>query len=215
MYIVMSLLLLRPQEVKVSSSTTTTPAAAVCGSVEHVLQERIVMYNTAITNAKAAGESAKARRYDRGLKVPKIFLHLIVLSLPVPLGESRFFFITYFFIYTFKFLILLIFGIYLLLLLLWLLFLLFVIVFLPQTLQSMLAAVRKGGKINEAEIPPPVASGNCGNAVPPSAPPTSSPSPPEHHEESDSAVETSPVSPENISVSTLPVRMSADLNLNL
>lgn len=64
----MPLLLLRPQEVKVSS---TTPEAAVCGSVEHTLQERIVMYNTAIANAKAAGESAKARRYDRGLKVPK------------------------------------------------------------------------------------------------------------------------------------------------
>ncbi|XP_060762527.1 coiled-coil and C2 domain-containing protein 1B [Neoarius graeffei] len=126
-----------PQEVKVSS---TTPEAAVCGSVEHTLQERIVMYNTAIANAKAAGESAKARRYDRGLK----------------------------------------------------------------TLQSMLAAVRKGRKINEAEIPPPVASGICSNAVPPSAPPTSAPSPSEHHEESDSAVETSPVTPENISVSTLP-----------
>ncbi|KAB5535951.1 hypothetical protein PHYPO_G00123770 [Pangasianodon hypophthalmus] len=130
-----------PQEVKVSSTTITTPAAAaVCGSVEHTLQERILMYNSAITNAKAAGESAKARRYDRGLK----------------------------------------------------------------TLQSMLASVRKGGKINEAEIPPPVASGNRSDAVPPPAPPTSAPPPPEHHEESDSAVETSPVSPETLSVSTLP-----------
>lgn len=64
-----ALLLLHPQEVKVSS---TTPAAAVCGSVEHTLQERIIMYNTAISNAKAAGESAKARRYDRGLKVSTI-----------------------------------------------------------------------------------------------------------------------------------------------
>lgn len=68
----MSLLFLRPQEVKASSTTTPAVAAAVCGSVEHTLQERIVMYNAAITNAKAAGESAKARRYDRGLKVPKI-----------------------------------------------------------------------------------------------------------------------------------------------
>lgn len=69
-----ALLLLHPQEVKVSSTTTitTTPAAAVCGSVEHTLQERIIMYNTAISNAKAAGESAKARRYDRGLKVSTI-----------------------------------------------------------------------------------------------------------------------------------------------
>ncbi|XP_053507285.1 coiled-coil and C2 domain-containing protein 1B [Ictalurus furcatus] len=128
-----------PQDAKASSSTPPA-AAAVCGSVEHTLQERIVMYNTAITNAKAAGESGKARRYERGLK----------------------------------------------------------------TLQSMLASVRKGGKINEAEIPPPVASGNRGDAVPPSASPTSAPSPPEHNEESDSAVETSPVSTETISVSTLP-----------
>lgn len=122
-----------PQEVKMLSSSTP---AAVCSSVERSLQERIVMYNMAISNAKAAGESAKARRYDRGLK----------------------------------------------------------------TLQSMLASVRKGGKINEAEIPPPVASGNCA-ATSPSSPPTSMPSPPE---ESDSAVETSPVSPETISVPALP-----------
>ncbi|KAK3534825.1 hypothetical protein QTP86_026432 [Hemibagrus guttatus] len=128
-----------PPEVKASSTSTTTgPAVAVvCGSVEQTLQERIIMYKTAISNAKAAGESSKARRYDRGLK----------------------------------------------------------------TLQSMLASVRKGGKINEAEIPPPVASGN---RVPPSAPPTSAPSPPEHPEESDSAVETTPVSPENIAVPALP-----------
>lgn len=72
----------------------------------------------------------------------------------------------------------------------------------------MLASVRKGGKINEAEIPPPVASGN---PVPPSAPPTSAASPPEHQEESDSAVETTPVSPENIAVPLLPVRISPDL----
>ncbi|KAI5607902.1 coiled-coil and C2 domain-containing protein 1B isoform X2, partial [Silurus asotus] len=59
-----------PQEVKVSSNTssTTQAAAAVCGGVEHTIQERITMYITAITNAKAAGEPAKARRYDRGLK---------------------------------------------------------------------------------------------------------------------------------------------------
>ncbi|KAI5608918.1 coiled-coil and C2 domain-containing protein 1B isoform X2, partial [Silurus asotus] len=125
-------LMLHPQEVKVSSNTssTTQAAAAVCGGVEHTIQERITMYITAITNAKAAGEPAKARRYD-----------IIII-----------------------------------------------------TLQTMLATLRKGGKINEAEIPPPVASGN------PSAPPTA---PPEHHEESDSAVETSPVTPETDSVSAL------------
>lgn len=75
----------------------------------------------------------------------------------------------------------------------------------------MLASVRKGGKVNEAEIPPPVASGSRADAAPLSAPPTSSLSPPEPQEESDSAVETSPMSPEIISVPTLPVRMSANL----
>lgn len=86
----MSLLLLRPQDAKASSTTPPAAAAAVCGSVEHRLQERIVMYNTAITNAKAAGESGKARRYERGLKVPKhffillnIFKIFILSSLPV------------------------------------------------------------------------------------------------------------------------------------
>lgn len=66
--LMMSLLLLRLQEVK---ATPIPAAAAGVGSVEHMLQERIVMYNAAISNAKAAGESAKARRYDRGLKVPE------------------------------------------------------------------------------------------------------------------------------------------------
>ncbi|XP_071780419.2 coiled-coil and C2 domain-containing protein 1B isoform X1 [Centroberyx gerrardi] len=42
------------------------PAAP--GSLQHTLEERIDMYKTAIQNAKAAGESSKARRYDRGLK---------------------------------------------------------------------------------------------------------------------------------------------------
>lgn len=41
----------------------------VAGSIEHTLQERIDLYKTAISNAKVAGESAKARRYERGLKV--------------------------------------------------------------------------------------------------------------------------------------------------
>ncbi|TST47716.1 Coiled-coil and C2 domain-containing protein 1B [Bagarius yarrelli] len=130
----------KPQKANMSSSSSssaTPSAAAVCSSVEHMLQERIVMYNMAISNAKAAGESAKARRYDRGLK----------------------------------------------------------------TLQSMLASIRKGGTIDEAEIPPPVASGNRGNTASSSGPPLSVPSP---SEESDSAVETSPVSPETISVPVPP-----------
>lgn len=43
--------------------------AAAPGSLQHTLEERINMYETAIANAKAAGESSKARRYERGLKV--------------------------------------------------------------------------------------------------------------------------------------------------
>ncbi|XP_053186148.1 coiled-coil and C2 domain-containing protein 1B [Scomber japonicus] len=75
------------QEVKVSS--------AAPGSLQHTLEERIDMYKTALQNSKTAGETSKARRYDRGLK----------------------------------------------------------------TLQTMLVAVKKGRPVNEAEIPPPVATG--------------------------------------------------------
>ncbi|XP_072524712.1 coiled-coil and C2 domain-containing protein 1B [Salminus brasiliensis] len=120
------------QQVKVS---------AVAGSMEHTLEERLAMYRTAITNAKAAGESAKARRYERGLK----------------------------------------------------------------TLQSMLSSLRKGGKINEAEIPPPVASGAPGGPTRAPAPAADTPTPelesPEQQTESDSAVEISPVSVKASSVS--------------
>ncbi|KAK1790695.1 hypothetical protein P4O66_014555 [Electrophorus voltai] len=113
-----------PQESKLTS---------IPGSIEHTLEERITMYRTAITNAKASGESSKARRYERGLK----------------------------------------------------------------TLQGMLTSTRKGGKINEAEIPPPVACGPPG--VPARAPPvTLMPEleSPEEHGESDSAVDVSPMSGE-------------------
>ncbi|XP_044075924.1 coiled-coil and C2 domain-containing protein 1B isoform X2 [Siniperca chuatsi] len=98
------------QEVKVSS--------AAPGSLQHTLEERAAMYKTALQNAKTAGETSKARRYDRGLK----------------------------------------------------------------TLQSMLAAAKKGRPVNEAEIPPPVATGAPSAASKPAvprrpAPPV--PSPPE------------------------------------
>uniref|UniRef100_A0AAR2II31 Coiled-coil and C2 domain-containing protein 1B n=1 Tax=Pygocentrus nattereri TaxID=42514 RepID=A0AAR2II31_PYGNA len=113
-----SSVLLCPQERKPS---------AVVGSVEHTLEERISMYRTAITNAKTAGESTKARRYERGLK----------------------------------------------------------------TLQSMLSSVRKGGKINEAEIPPPVSCGVPDGPPRPPAPAAGAATPelesPEEHAESDSA----------------------------
>uniref|UniRef100_A0AAR2M3D7 Coiled-coil and C2 domain-containing protein 1B n=1 Tax=Pygocentrus nattereri TaxID=42514 RepID=A0AAR2M3D7_PYGNA len=115
---------------------TEQKPSAVVGSVEHTLEERISMYRTAITNAKTAGESTKARRYERGLK----------------------------------------------------------------TLQSMLSSVRKGGKINEAEIPPPVSCGVPDGPPRPPAPAAGAATPelesPEEHAESDSAVETTPVSME-------------------
>uniref|UniRef100_A0A673N5F7 Coiled-coil and C2 domain-containing protein 1B n=1 Tax=Sinocyclocheilus rhinocerous TaxID=307959 RepID=A0A673N5F7_9TELE len=93
--------------------------SSVPGSIEHTLEERINLYRMAITNAKAAGETSKARRYERGLK----------------------------------------------------------------TLQTMLASVRKGGKIDETEIPPPVACGASGGPSRPPAPAAS----PDQHGECDSA----------------------------
>uniref|UniRef100_A0AAR2IS88 Coiled-coil and C2 domain-containing protein 1B n=1 Tax=Pygocentrus nattereri TaxID=42514 RepID=A0AAR2IS88_PYGNA len=136
-----SSVLLCPQERKPS---------AVVGSVEHTLEERISMYRTAITNAKTAGESTKARRYERGLK----------------------------------------------------------------TLQSMLSSVRKGGKINEAEIPPPVSCGVPDGPPRPPAPAAGAATPelesPEEHAESDSAVETTPVSMETASISMQPAASSEE-----
>ncbi|XP_053712187.1 coiled-coil and C2 domain-containing protein 1A-like [Synchiropus splendidus] len=48
------------------SSPATAPSGA--GGVESLLSERIEMYQTAISNAKASGESSKVRRFERGLK---------------------------------------------------------------------------------------------------------------------------------------------------
>uniref|UniRef100_A0A673BKQ4 C2 domain-containing protein n=1 Tax=Sphaeramia orbicularis TaxID=375764 RepID=A0A673BKQ4_9TELE len=93
------------------------PSAAP-GSLQHTLEERITMYKTALQNAKTAGETSKARRYDRGLK----------------------------------------------------------------NLQSMLASVKKGKPVNEAEIPPPVATGAPSAPARPAAPqrpPPPVPTPPE------------------------------------
>lgn len=117
-----------------------TKVSSVPGSIEHTLEERISLYRMAVTNAKAAGETSKARRYERGLK----------------------------------------------------------------TLQTMLATVRKGGKIDESEIPPPVA---CGGPVGSSRPPAPAVSPDEQ-EECDSAVEISPVSAE-----AAPVVMDTESNI--
>ncbi|KFV85547.1 Coiled-coil and C2 domain-containing protein 1A, partial [Struthio camelus australis] len=74
------------------------------GSIESTLAERVDMYQTAIANAKQAGDSSKVRRYERGLK----------------------------------------------------------------TLENMLTSVRKGKKIDEEEIPPPVALGKSVSSQQPS-----------------------------------------------
>ncbi|XP_009945002.1 PREDICTED: coiled-coil and C2 domain-containing protein 1B [Leptosomus discolor] len=73
----------------------TTSLPAVTSELQQTIEKRIANYRTAILNAKESGESAKVRRYERGLK----------------------------------------------------------------TLETMLAAVKKGKKINEEEMPPPVATG--------------------------------------------------------
>uniref|UniRef100_A0A9J7YWS3 Coiled-coil and C2 domain-containing protein 1B n=2 Tax=Cyprinus carpio TaxID=7962 RepID=A0A9J7YWS3_CYPCA len=119
-----------------------TKVSSVPGTIEHTLEERINLYRMAVTNAKATGETSKARRYERGLK----------------------------------------------------------------TLQTMLASVRKGGKIDETEIPPPVA---CGVSGSPSAPPALAASP-DQHEECDSAVEISPISAEAIPVVMDPASNTKD-----
>lgn len=48
-----------------SQPKATTPSPGL----EATLQERLALYQTAIESARQAGDSAKMRRYDRGLKV--------------------------------------------------------------------------------------------------------------------------------------------------
>lgn len=52
-------------------------------SLEARLQERLDMYQTAITNAKAVGETSKARRYDRGLKTLQSMLTSVKKGKPI------------------------------------------------------------------------------------------------------------------------------------
>lgn len=52
-----------------ATSPSSGGGGGTAGGVEGRLQERIQMYQMAIASAKAAGESSKVRRYDRGLKV--------------------------------------------------------------------------------------------------------------------------------------------------
>uniref|UniRef100_A0A8C4TDV0 Coiled-coil and C2 domain-containing protein 1B n=1 Tax=Erpetoichthys calabaricus TaxID=27687 RepID=A0A8C4TDV0_ERPCA len=41
---------------------------SACSSQQHTIESRIIMYKTAISNAKITGETSKVRRYERGLK---------------------------------------------------------------------------------------------------------------------------------------------------
>ncbi|XP_062865649.1 coiled-coil and C2 domain-containing protein 1A-like [Trichomycterus rosablanca] len=58
-------------------------APAAPGGLESRLQERIDMYQTAISNANAAGEGSKARRYDRGLKTLQSMLASARKGIPI------------------------------------------------------------------------------------------------------------------------------------
>ncbi|KAJ0050464.1 hypothetical protein NL108_003698, partial [Boleophthalmus pectinirostris] len=65
--------------------TSHSPASAPSGGtgVESKLMERIQMYTTAISNAKAAGESSKVRRYERGLKTLQSMLTSVKKGKPI------------------------------------------------------------------------------------------------------------------------------------
>ncbi|KAL7985083.1 hypothetical protein Chor_003653 [Crotalus horridus] len=84
--------------------TQMTPV--VSSGLQKTVEDRIAIYKTAILNAKEAGEKAKVRRYERGLK----------------------------------------------------------------TLESMLTALKNGKKVNEEEMPPPVASGKSSSSEPQARP---------------------------------------------
>ncbi|KAM9363543.1 coiled-coil and C2 domain-containing protein 1A [Symphorus nematophorus] len=70
---------------KVSTTSHSAPPAAPSGAtgLESRLLERIEMYTTAISNAKAAGETSKVRRYDRGLKTLQSMLTSVRKGKPV------------------------------------------------------------------------------------------------------------------------------------
>lgn len=64
-----------------SNSTPTSPSGTT--GLEGRLAERIDMYQAAITNARAAGEPSKARRYDRGLKTLQTMLASVKKGKPI------------------------------------------------------------------------------------------------------------------------------------
>ncbi|XP_010223311.1 PREDICTED: coiled-coil and C2 domain-containing protein 1B [Tinamus guttatus] len=92
----------QPENEQPEMQSQTPSLPAVTSELQQTIECRIANYRTAISNAKESGESAKTRRYERGLK----------------------------------------------------------------TLETMLAAVKKGKKVSEEEIPPPVATGKSASQVP-------------------------------------------------
>ncbi|XP_041641015.1 coiled-coil and C2 domain-containing protein 1A [Cheilinus undulatus] len=74
-----------PNAPKVSITSHSSPPAAPSGAsgVEHRLLERIENYTIAISNAKAAGENSKVRRYDRGLKTLQSMLTSVRKGKPI------------------------------------------------------------------------------------------------------------------------------------
>uniref|UniRef100_A0A8D3EBY1 Coiled-coil and C2 domain-containing protein 1B n=1 Tax=Scophthalmus maximus TaxID=52904 RepID=A0A8D3EBY1_SCOMX len=70
------------EDVATVSSTSPPPqvqlkvSSAAPGSLQHTLEERAAMYTAALQNAKSAGETSKARRFERGLKVDFLLLFL-------------------------------------------------------------------------------------------------------------------------------------------
>ncbi|XP_042620009.1 coiled-coil and C2 domain-containing protein 1A isoform X2 [Cyprinus carpio] len=71
-----------PQRSNAAPASQNAPA-----SLEARLQERLDMYQTAITNAKAAGETNKVRRYDRGLKTLQSMLMTVKKGKPIDEDE--------------------------------------------------------------------------------------------------------------------------------
>ncbi|XP_061080157.1 coiled-coil and C2 domain-containing protein 1A-like isoform X2 [Conger conger] len=58
-----------------------------CGGLKSRLMERIDMYQTAAGNARATGETSRARRYERGLKTLQSMLSSVKMGKPVDEDE--------------------------------------------------------------------------------------------------------------------------------
>ncbi|XP_029286424.1 LOW QUALITY PROTEIN: coiled-coil and C2 domain-containing protein 1A [Cottoperca gobio] len=70
-------------KVSVTSHPSSPAAPGGATGLESCLLERIEMYKTAVSNAKAAGETSKVRRYDRGLKTLQSMLTSVRKGKPV------------------------------------------------------------------------------------------------------------------------------------